>query len=119
MLIGPCALTTFGASTVATLATAAPPRNLRRVAEGCVFFVISIALPWIVILVTTQTRSYSQIPPFSAWLGNPWNNRKGYAPRTQYWATDGSAPIALFYAVSFAKGADFASASIILKIAPL
>src|SRR5262245_49218195 len=32
MLIGPCALTTLGAATVAAVATAAPLRNLRRVA---------------------------------------------------------------------------------------
>src|SRR5690349_10365334 len=30
MLIGPCALTTFGAATVAAAVMAAPPRNLRR-----------------------------------------------------------------------------------------
>src|SRR5262249_44703358 len=30
-LIGPCALTTFGAVTAAAVATAAPPKNLRRV----------------------------------------------------------------------------------------
>ena len=31
MLIGPCAVTTVGAATVATVATAAPPKNFRRV----------------------------------------------------------------------------------------
>src|SRR5262249_60557673 len=34
MLIGPCALTTLGAATVAAVATAAPLRNLRRVASA-------------------------------------------------------------------------------------
>src|SRR5260370_39332184 len=34
MLIGPCALTTLGAATVAAVATAAPLRNLRRVATA-------------------------------------------------------------------------------------
>jgi len=33
MLIGPCALTTVGAATVATVAAAAPRKNLRRVAD--------------------------------------------------------------------------------------
>jgi hypothetical protein len=31
MLMGPCAETTLGAATVAAVAMAAPPRNLRRV----------------------------------------------------------------------------------------
>src|SRR5512143_2925226 len=49
MVIGPCALTMVGATTVATPATAAPPRNLRRVAvESCLFLAISLTLPWIV-----------------------------------------------------------------------
>src|SRR4029077_5376071 len=47
ILMGPWALTTVGATT-ATLATAAPLRNLRRVAVvEFVFWLISIPLPWI------------------------------------------------------------------------
>src|SRR5262245_43286931 len=34
ILMGPCALTTLGATTVAAVATAAPLRNLRRVAAS-------------------------------------------------------------------------------------
>jgi hypothetical protein len=33
MLIGPCALTTVGAATVAAVAAAAPLKNFRRVAD--------------------------------------------------------------------------------------
>jgi hypothetical protein len=109
MLIGPCALTTFGASTLATLATAAPPKNLRRVAtEDCLFFVISIALPWIVILITTPDQVLFHNPAvFSMDQATLENNRKGYASGTQYWATDGPPPIRAFYAGVFGKGADF------------
>jgi hypothetical protein len=44
MLIAPCALTTAGAAIVATPATAAPPRNLRRVAD-VVCLLLAIRFP--------------------------------------------------------------------------
>src|SRR5262245_26656437 len=49
MLIGPCALTTLGAATVAAVATAAPFRNLRRVValDSCSVAMGIALLGWI------------------------------------------------------------------------
>src|SRR3977135_376601 len=60
MLIGPCALTTLGAATVAAVATAAPVRNLRRVADFDVrncSVVIGHCPPWLSRISSRHSRS--------------------------------------------------------------
>jgi len=63
MLIGPCAFTTDGAVTAA-VATAAPPRNLRRVDVDCLLLVITLTLPWIIYPLNISFRVLFHDPPY-------------------------------------------------------
>src|SRR3990172_541215 len=83
-----CARETCGMAMVATPATAAPPRNLRRVAAvDSLFLAISLILPWIEIHRTFLAGVLFRDPTLLARIRPPLrHNRRGCGDRTQHWA---------------------------------
>src|SRR5665647_248993 len=100
-----CARETCGMAMVATPATAAPPRNLRRVdVEDSLSLAIYFTLPWDVSTLTIYCRVLFHDPDFLIRIRQPLgHNRTGCSDRTQHWAGVGTPSICPFYAQTRTK----------------